>query len=230
MTHGIGFKRRFGRGAARSMLAAFMVVALLAVYAGTAVAHSSSAWLTCQSGLEVYVWAYETTDGQSNTVSVTIDGVEVANSPFTFGASFSHTWPVPPATAGHAAVVTIVAWDDPTGTEGWTRTIELNIKACEEVNQPPVTEPPVTEPPVTEPPVTQPPVTQPPTATPSGTVEAETGTPEPSGTTKVTLPPTDSVASNDQSSGPGSGLVLVLGLLAGASVAILPTSRRHNNR
>jgi len=222
------------------MLAAFMVVALLAVYAGTAVAHSSSAWLTCQSGLEVYVWAYETTDGQSNTVSVTIDGVEVANSPFTFGASFSHTWPVPPATAGHAAVVTIVAWDDPTGTEGWTRTIELNIKACEEVTQPPVTEPPVTEPPVTEPPVTeppvteppvtQPPVTQPPTATPSGTVEAETGTPEPSGTTKVTLPPTDSVASNDQSSGPGSGLVLVLGLLAGASVAILPTSRRHNNR
>ena len=205
MTHGFGLRRRFGRGAARSMLAAFMVVALLAVYAGTAVAHSSSAWLTCQSGLEVYVWAYETTDGQSNTVSVTIDGVEVANSPFTFGASFSHTWPVPPATAGHAAVVTIVAWDDPTGTEGWTRTIELNIKACEEV-------------------------TQPPTATPSGTVEAETGTPEPSGTTKVTLPPTDSVASNDQSSGPGSGLVLVLGLLAGASVAILPTSRRHNNR
>ena len=202
------------------MLAAFMVVALLAVYAGTAVAHSSSAWLTCQSGLEVYVWGYETTDGQSNTMSVTIDGVEVANSPFTFGASFSHTWPVPPATAGHAAVVTIVAWDDPTGTEGWTRTIELNIKACEEVTQPPVTEPPVT----------QPPVTQPPTATPSGTVEAETGTPEPSGTTKVTLPPTDSVASNDQSSGPGSGLVLVLGLLAGASVAILPTSRRHNNR
>ncbi len=255
MVRGNGFGRRFDRGAARPALALLMAVAMLAAYAGTAVAHSSSAWLTCHAGLEVYLWAYEVKEGETNNVSVSIDGAEVAGSPFTFGADFGQTWPVVPATAGHTALVDIVAWDDPTGAEGWTRTIELSINACEDpteppvteppvteppvteppvteppVTEPPVTEPPVTEPPVTEPPVTEPPVTEPPPATPSGTVESETGTPVPTDTPDVTLPPTDSVGSSDAGTGPGVGLAVVLVLLAGGSVAILPASRRRPNR
>jgi hypothetical protein len=70
------------------------------------------------------------------------------------------------------------------------------------------------------------PPTSTPTAdpTPSGTAEGATGTP------RVTPPSTDGLGTDAGSSGPGSGLALVLILLGGASLALLPLATRRSRR
>ena len=189
---------RSGRGHTRSTLAAAMAVGLLLTFAGIASAHTPSASLTCEGGLKVDLSLYETAG--ANTVSVSIDGVAVAGSPFTFSDSYSNTWPVAPATTAHTAKVVVLAWDDPTGSNGWSKTFDLSIDACQ---QPTATPVPTATP------------TAKPTATPkpTGTVEGNTGVPE------ITPPPTDTLG--NASTGTGSGLPMILAAVAALILAVL---------
>jgi hypothetical protein len=202
MTRGFGLGRRTGRKAA---LAAFLTMALLGtVFAGTVTGHSNGVWLTCDKGLEVYLFNYKVSEDQEqvNTVSVSIDGKEVDGSPFTFGESFSQTWPVLPATSGHTAKVVVVAWDEET-SPGGSFTKELEIGACQKP-------------------------TDPPTPTPTSSVESETGTPTTHHTPKVTAPSTDAVGTSGPSTPGGLPIVLfgIMGILTVALV-VTPTRRRR---
>jgi hypothetical protein len=150
-------------------VAALATIALVGPGAGVASAHALSVTLTCENGLKVDLRAYNGTN--PNTVSVSIDGVAVEGSPFSFGTTFLRSWPVTPATVTHTAEVVIVAWDDPTGSKGWSRTYNLSLPVCE---APPTEEPttPPTEPPTEEPteePTTPP--TEPPTEPPADQAE-----------------------------------------------------------
>ena len=164
--------------------------------------------LGCQYGLKVILAQYNS--GATNTVTAWIDSVQVSGSPFSFGSSFSQNWPVDP-TVAHAAKVMVYTSDDPSGTNGWTRTFWRTLQACQKPTDAP-TDAPTLEPVVT------------PTPTASGTVVPATGTPG------VTPPATDSIAGDGDGSGPGSGLALVLILLGGASIALLPVTSRRPRR
>ena len=250
MRPGFGFGRA-GRSRLRAPLAAAMAVTMLLAYAGSAFAHTPSVSLSCQYGLKVYLTQYAT--GGSNTVSVWIDDVPVAGSPFSFGASFSNTWAVQPPTAAHTAKVVIYAWDDPTGSKGWSKTYNLSLPACQQPTPTPTVAPtptptvaptptptvaptptptvaptptPTVAPTPTPTPTPEPEVT--PTPTPTGTTVPATGTPAPTSTPRITPPPTD--VAGDEGSGPGAGLALVLALLAGASLAVLPAATRRSRR
>ena len=96
----------------------------------TVLGHTPSVSLTCQSGLVVNLTAYNS--GGSNSVAISIDGSAVSGSPFSFGGSYSHTFAVNPPTVGHSATVAVTAWDDPTGSKGWTKTFNLSIGACQQ--------------------------------------------------------------------------------------------------
>ncbi len=216
MSRGFGFGRTAGRRSVRSALSALMAGTLLLALAGGVSAHTPNVTLTCQDGLKVNLAAYNS--GGSNTVAVSIDNVAVSGSPFSFGSSYSHTWSVTPPTASHTAKVVVSAWDDPTGSKGWSKTFDRSIEACEDPSPLPSQTPdPTPTPEVT--PTPTPDVTPTPQATPTGTVEAETGTP------RITPPPTDGL--DNSSGGPGVGLPFVLLLLAGSTLALLPTTRRR---
>ena len=68
-----------------------LVGAALFATPGVASAHTPSVTLTCQNGLKVQLSAYNNT--HTNTVDVSIDGVAVTGSPFSFGTSFNQSWP-----------------------------------------------------------------------------------------------------------------------------------------
>lgn len=57
---------------------------------------------------------------KTNTVVVTIDGVEVANT--TFGTSYSNTFAFSDKYVAHDYSVAVTAHDDPAGYRGWTKT------------------------------------------------------------------------------------------------------------
>jgi hypothetical protein len=220
MNRAIDVSRGARQGAWRSAFAALAALLLLVGTAGTAAAHNQYTGMNCDEGLYVVLTSYRT--GGTNTVDVSIDGSPVAGSPFTFETGFRESWNVTPRTQPHTATIVVSAWDDPTGSEGWSKTINLSMPACEQATPTPeVTATPTPEvtstPEVTATPTPE--VTSTPEATPKGTVEAETGTP------RATPPATDGL---DTSSGePGGGLPLVLVLLAGSSLALLPTARRR---
>ena len=188
--------RRAGQGVRRSALALLAALSLLLTTAGIASAHYQYTGMNCDEGLYVVLTSYRT--GGTNTLEVSIDGTPVDGSPFTFETGFRQSWDVPPPTEPHTAKIVVTAWDDPTGSEGWSTTINLSMPACQE-------------------PTPTPTVAPTPQPTPTGTVEAATGTP------KVTPPATDTAPASG--GGPGSGLTLVLMLLAGSLLALLPAAR-----
>src|SRR5262245_1180471 len=111
-----------------SWLAVLSLVAAALLVPTGASAHTPKVSLTCQDGLVVDLQDYKT--GGTNTVTISIDGTQVAGSPFAFRANFSSTFAVTPPTVAHTATVAIFAWDDPTGSKGFTRTFNLSIDAC----------------------------------------------------------------------------------------------------
>jgi hypothetical protein len=176
--------------------------------------------MNCDEGLYVVLTSYRT--GGTNTLEVSIDGTPVDGSPFTFETGFRQSWDVPPPTEPHTAKIVVTAWDDPTGSEGWSTTINLSMPACQEPTPTPTVAPTPTPtvaptPTPTVAPTPTPTVAPTPQPTPTGTVEAATGTP------KVTPPATDTAPASG--GGPGSGLTLVLVLLAGSLLALLPAAR-----
>ena len=196
-------------------------------------AHTPKASLTCADGLKVNLTAYNTNG--TNTVAISIDGSPVSGSPFTFSSSFIHTYAVDPPTEAHTATVAVTAWDDPSGSKGWTKTFNLSIDACVEPTPTPTPVPTPTSTPVPTPTPTPEPTATPtpeptatptpppteratptPTPAPTGEVDVATGTPK--ATARATLPATDTFDGTGGSGGDGWRLILLAmaGVLAAA--------------
>ena len=206
--HGYGPAAK--RGGIRPALAAIMgALLLVAFFAGSVAAHN--AIVSCGGFLQLD-WKYSTADI-----------IRTSDDPDTLvydNVKGDGKYAVTPGTYK-------VVWAD---NHPYTVS-NLVVAACPVPT--PTTEPvptPTTEPvptPTTEPvptPTTPPVATPTPKPTPSGTNVAETGTP------RITPPPTDGLAADNGSSGPGTGLALVLVLLAGSSLALLPATRRQTRR
>jgi hypothetical protein len=177
-----GARSRLARRA--SWLAVFALIGAALVAPTVASAHTPRVSLTCEAGLTVDLTQYNARN--PNSVAVSIDGTAVAGSPFSFAASFVRTFAVTPPTEDHTATVAITAWDDPTGSRGWTRTYELSIDACVEPTPTPVQPTPTPIEP-TPTPVEPTPTPAEPTPTPSQATEGSiliakvdnNGTPDP---------------------------------------------------
>ena len=111
------------------VVAAMTATALFAA-PGVVLGHTPKATLDCTHGLKVDLTYYE--PGGTNTVDISIDGVEVDGSPFTFATTFHRTFAIGDLTVPHYADVVVSAWDDPHGSEGWSASIHLTLDACEE--------------------------------------------------------------------------------------------------
>ena len=207
-------RRGLGRRASWIAVLSLIVGALVAPSAVSA--HSLKVTLTCQDGLKVNFSSYNASSGHTNTVAVSIDGSPVAGSPFTFGTTFSQTWIVAPPSAPHTATVTVTAWDDPTGSKGWTKTFNLSIDACVQATPSPT--PTATQTPTPAPGE----ATPTPIATPSGGVGGATGTP--ATTAGATLPNTDTLDGATQAPA-GDAWRLILLALAGVLTAVLLLTR-----
>jgi hypothetical protein len=223
----------FTRSAARSRIARraswltvlSLVTAALLMPAGVA-AHTPKVSLTCEDGLVVDLRDYKT-DG-TNTVSISIDGTPVAGSPFPFAASFFATYPVGPPSVPHTATVAIFAYDDPTGSKGFTRTFDLSIEACVSGTPTPSPGQPTPSPSPGQPTPVPTATPVPPTPTPTGGVGGATATPTggvggATGAPGATVPPTSTI---DRVSGStDDGFRLSLLALAGVITAALMLTR-----
>jgi len=238
--HGYGPAAK--RGGIRPALAAIMgALLLVAFFAGSVAAHN--AIVSCGGFLQLD-WKYSTADiirtsddpdtlvydnvkgdGKYAVTPGTYKVVWADNHPYTVSNLVVAACPVPTPTTEPVPTPTTEPVPTPTTEPVPTPTTEpVPTPTTEPVPTP--TTPPVatpTTPPVATP--TTPPVATPtPKPTPSGTNVAETGTP------RITPPPTDGLAADNGSSGPGTGLALVLVLLAGSSLALLPATRRQTRR
>jgi len=228
--HGYGPAAK--RGGIRPALAAIMgALLLVAFFAGSVSAHNAIA--SCGGFLQLD-WPSKTADiirTSDDPDTLVYDNVngggKFAVTPGTYKVVWSDGY--------HKDNLVVAACPVPTPTTAPvpTPTTEPVPTPTTEPVPTPTTEPvptPTTEPvptPTTEPvptPTTPPVATPTPKPTPSGTNVAETGTP------RITPPPTDGLAADNGSSGPGTGLALVLVLLAGSSLALLPATRRQTRR
>ncbi len=163
-------RRRVVSLAGGSLLALAFALGL----AGTVTAHTPSVYLTCGNNLQptlvISLTNYNGTIGHTNTVSASIDGSSVLSTTG-FHGSYSNSFSAGSPYVGHTAQVIIFAWDDPSGVNGWTKTIPLSSFACKTATAAPtgtpvVTARPTATPVITAPPTATPVVTAPPTATP----------------------------------------------------------------
>jgi hypothetical protein len=230
----VGARRRLGRRFAWWTVAALTSAALVAPAAVSA--HTPEVSLTCDGGLVVSLTKYNSSG--TNSVAVSIDGSAVAGSPFTFGSSFSKTFSVTPPTSAHTAKVEVTAWDDPTGSKGWTKTFNRSIEACQQPTPTPTPQPTETPKPTQTPaptatpapterpaptetpaPAATPAPTERPQPKPTGDVEPATGTPAP----HVTLPPTDTVDAATGMSATDSWTIVLLAMAGVLSAALVLT-------
>jgi hypothetical protein len=243
-SHRSGARSRLARR--MSWLAVLALAAAALVAPSGVAAHTPNVSLTCQNGLKVNLTKYNTNG--ANTVAVSIDGTPVSGSPFSFGSSYTNTFTVAPPTDAHTANVAVSAWDDPTGSKGWTKTFQLSIEACVQPTPTPTPTPtpeptptptpeptptptptPTPEPEITEtePTPTPTPVTDvepsteptPPPSQPTPTGEVGGSTGTPATTARPTLPATDSLDDSTTSTGGRWGLVLLA--IAGVLTAVL---------
>jgi hypothetical protein len=113
--------RRRLTGVAGALL---LLVSLIAIVALPALAHTASVTAAC-TGLKVQLSAY--TVGQ-NHVTVTIDGAVVADTDF--NTSFHQQWSWSSG-VDHTYTVSVLAWDDPNGTRGWSKSWNGAFQACQ---------------------------------------------------------------------------------------------------
>lgn len=71
--------------------------------------------------------AHVPADNTPNSVAVTVDGAVVHSAEF--GSSYSQVVPID-GTKGHNYSVKITAWNDPSGSKGWTKTFTGKTTAC----------------------------------------------------------------------------------------------------
>ena len=146
-------------------LAASAIVLMLAVV--PVAAHNKTVSLDCQ-GASVNLTNYNTT--HDNSVVITLDGVEVANES-DFGTSFTFQSGALDPFKGHTLHVVVAAWDDTTGSKGWSFDVTKEIGPCQE----PTPVPPTPVPPTPVPPTPVPPTPVPPTPVPPTPAPPETG-------------------------------------------------------
>jgi hypothetical protein len=169
---------------ASGMLAAAALVAA----PGAASAHNQSVSLVCNYqnnpvlyiNLSYYSWPY---GSNHNTVAASIDGSSVLGTT-NFYTSYSNSFGAGSAYVGHTAQVVVYAWDDPTGSKGWTKTFNLSVNPCK--NPTPTPTPTATPTPTPTPTPTATPTPTPtetptptPTPTPFESFQGETATPDP---------------------------------------------------
>jgi len=100
---------------------------LLVATAAPASAHTPDVSATCTE-LSVNLSQYSARGTKDNTVTVTVDGQQVDRQ--TFPGSFTGTYPVPDPTRATSWEVSIEAWDDPHGRNGWTKVLTGRTIAC----------------------------------------------------------------------------------------------------
>jgi hypothetical protein len=109
------------------------LAASLVGIAGVASAHVPQATLTCSNGspvLSISLTYYSHSTTQHNTVAASIDGTSVLSTT-NFDTSYSHSFSAGSGYVSHTAQVVIHAWDDPSGSHGWTTTINLSANGCQ---------------------------------------------------------------------------------------------------
>jgi hypothetical protein len=151
-------------------ITAAITIAILAILMLTTIviAHTPSVTLTCEGGLTVVLTKYSP-QGR-NQVRITVDGVVIVEQDFIqeYGLTDQELDPF----TSHTAFVQVYAWDDPTGSKGYSKEYTLSLEPCQESPTPSPT----------------PEVTPSPTPVPSASPDP---TPAPPVTSRPTLPPTD---------------------------------------
>lgn len=105
-----------------------LVLGLVALIAGPASAHVHTVDASCAAGVTVNLTYYNT--DHPNHVTVTIDGTVVTDQ--SFGAGFTKNYPFSSGQGTHTYRVAVTAWDDSTGSSGWTfDTGTKSISGCE---------------------------------------------------------------------------------------------------
>jgi len=99
----------------------------VALVAGPASAHIPTIGANCVTGVSVNLTYYN--HDQSNHVTVTVDGT-VAESA-SFGDTFIKTYAWGSTAASHTWEVVVSAWDDPTGSKGWSVDQKGTVTGCE---------------------------------------------------------------------------------------------------
>jgi hypothetical protein len=182
--------------------AATLAVAALMTTMGVAAAHTPVVTYTCvndQPTLEVTLSYYNSTRHNGhyqNTVRITVNGSTIVGTT-RFGSSYHYG----PSVQGsplmvNTAIVYIYAWDDATGSKGYTKNITVYSAQCQQPTPTPTVEPtptPTVEP--TPTPTEEPTPTPTEEPTPTPTVEpTPTPTEEPTPTPTEEPTPTPTVA------------------------------------
>ncbi|HLY13685.1 MAG TPA: hypothetical protein VKR24_05000 [Candidatus Limnocylindrales bacterium] len=187
----------------------FAVGGLLPLSAGITEAHDLAVSFACNDAdpsvpvLTINLGEFD--DAYVNSVSASIDGTTVLPTT-TFPTNFSATFPGGSPSASHTAEVIVLASDDPTGAQGFSKTFELSVERCDGVTPTPPSTAPST----------------PPSASPTGSVLAATGRPRPTvpATSTVDQPPTNGSSSS-------LGFLLILFAVVALVIGFAPISSRR---
>jgi hypothetical protein len=95
-----------------------LVAGLFSIGAMSANAHTPTVQASCTT-LSVNLTNYNGDQSQHNSVTVTIDGT-VVGSNTNFGTTFTQSYTFSDQTVAHTWQVDYTAWDDPSGSHGWT--------------------------------------------------------------------------------------------------------------
>jgi uncharacterized repeat protein (TIGR01451 family) len=121
----------------RTLLSAVVALCLVVVgvtFAGAASAHTPDVKVTCDK-LSVELTNYVSHSTQKNHVKVTVNGAVVADEDFV--QNFSRDFTAPDRYTSFSYEVVVTAWDDPSGSHGWSFTETGTSAPCEK----PVEEP-----------------------------------------------------------------------------------------
>ncbi|HEU0206239.1 MAG TPA: hypothetical protein VFQ74_06070 [Pseudolysinimonas sp.] len=112
-----------------ALAALALVAGLLALVASPANAHIPAISASCAAGVSVNLTSYNNGHLNGNQVTVTMDG-RVRDSQ-NFGETFLNTYAWTSIAATHTWEVVVSAWDDPTGSQGWSVDQKGSVTGCE---------------------------------------------------------------------------------------------------
>jgi len=110
-----------------ALSALLLTVGVTTAIATTASAHTPKVSATC-TALSVDLKDYQTKDGETNHVKVTQAGAVVADDDF--GGSYKQSFDFANSKLNNSWEVKITAWDDPTGSKGYTKTVSGTTSGC----------------------------------------------------------------------------------------------------
>ncbi len=107
-----------------------LVFGLVALVASPASAHDHSVDASCPVGVSVNLTKYDTTHGDANHLSVTLDTRVVYSKSFSDSVIKTFPWAAP--AAGHSYTVAVTAWDHKENQDTWTFTQSGTLSNCED--------------------------------------------------------------------------------------------------